>query len=242
MMTLCKLSVVAVVLAASPAFASYSDTIAMQFQGIGLGQNVQLTVGTSTFNTFAGELIFRSSPASTGDGSLFANLTLPTFCIEPTQGVQSGLQTYGITASPADTSGVFQSGLPMLSASQTSAIENAMTLLVSHRSGGTLTNDIAAGFQLALWDIVVDYNDSAGRSSLSLTAGSFLARSMNGSALSSSISSWANAFFDSIGPNSVRTISYGFDNASSQNQVIPSSSAAGLALIAALAVSARRRR
>ena len=182
-----KLCVVGICAVASLASTSLADLVDMRFAGTGRGRNVQVTLGERTFGTFAGQLrhVF-----SNGTGAA-AGLTgeLVTYCTDLSQYVSSNTSTYTM--------------LPVASAPAGGAmgIEKARAVgsLYGYALDAQLTSstsdDLATAFQLAIWEIVTDYNYALGPSSLSLDSGSFRATRTNGTAIWSSVNNILSSFF-----------------------------------------------
>lgn len=226
--------VLACLMFAHAAYASFSGTIEMKYIGVGLGGHVKLDVGGNIFDAFAGEIRFQTRNA-TGDAAPFGSITLPAFCIEPTQSVQSDWRSYTLS-DPAAAS------TPMMSLERAAALELAVASFMNYRATGAVTNDVASGFQIALWEIMRDYDGST-RASLDLSAGSFKAYATSGAALPSSIAAWASTFFDiAVGPAFTGAQAFALYSPTSQDQIIPQEGAAMLAAIALLATTRRRHR
>lgn len=212
--------------------ASYSGTLEMRHTGIGSGRNIRITVNSSVFDTFAGEILFSARNGS-GDAAVFNNLTLPTFCVEPTQSVQSSWNVYSIT-DPGN------AATPAMNLDRAAALNSATASFLQQKHSGNVTNELAAGFQIAVWEIIRDYSASTGRSSLDLSVGSFQAQAVGGGTIDPTISTWAQHFLDATS-STVSLAAYVFSNSSSQDQIIPNSGSSVLACLSLLYVVRRRR-
>ncbi len=122
-------------------------------------------------------------------------LTIETFCVEFTQGVINGWQSYSLV----ETSQVFSSV-------QSEAIERLYTAY--HGQVGSSANN--AAFQLALWEVVHETHAS----SWDLTTGNFQATS------NVSIVNMANSWLSSLDSIESQFSLYVLTNSSSQNQLV----------------------
>jgi len=222
----------AAALALAAAGAS-ADVISVQFTGTQSGQSVKIASPSYNGNVFAGQLKHTLSA-----GPAWLNGNWITYCVDLAQHVTSSAQTYDI---------VSVSSLPD-SSPMGLAKAAAIRDLYVYSNGAQLTtgtsNDYAAAFQLALWEIVTDYNPSVTGGNLSLTAGSFTAKKTDGSALATGVTSVASTLFSKIGaaPESPITL-LGLRSGTAQDQVIPvpAPGAATLAGLGLLAIAGRRR-
>lgn len=216
------------------AFASVAsaNTLELQFLGTGKGRNIKEVLDGKAQDVFAGELR-HFARNGTGLGASFNNLTLNTFCTEITQRVSSNWGAFTVTnpawITPAN---------PVID--RTQAVADMFALLTTKRASG-LTNDAAAAFQIAVWELVYDFDAQTGRSSLDVTAGRFAAKNTNGSALSTAVMNEVNAFFNAIGSGARAGDVFGFANAGTQDQIVPTPGALALAGVGLLAIARRRR-
>lgn len=218
-------AVVAAVVVAAAAGAASADTVNVKFVGTGKGSNVKIIAPGVNQNVFAGQLKHEMS-GGTGLGALF-NGTYNTYCTDITQYVTSTTKSY--TVVPIEqVPNVSPMGL-----SKADALRN----LYSYGAGVQLTpaasNDFAAAFQIAVWEVVSDFNSNLGVSSLSVTDGSFKAKSTNGNALSSGITTQLNNLFSGIfnlpegsAPVEIAGLSHG----SAQDQIVTVPTPGALAL------------
>lgn len=227
--------VLALVGASGAAWGSYIGAADMKYQGVGMGQNVRIDVGGSVQTVFAGEIVFQIRYA-TGAAAQFDSLTLPTFCVEPTQHVQSGWRSYALTDTDS-------AATPMMDAGRAEALSTVATYFYSQRSAGAIDNDAAAGFQLVLWEIMRDYDEAAGRASLDLAGGSFKATGSNGAAFSAPISNWIDQFLDVATTSAIESPwAFVLSSATSQDQIIPGPGGMALAYAGLFMIVSRRRR
>lgn len=194
---------------------AFADTINVAFTGTGHGRNVRITYGTTSQNVFAGQL---KHTLSSGTGAAAAyNGNWLTFCTEVTQHVTS-------TAKPYDVVGLsLVPGSSPMGAAKASLVTSLYNLAGASALAPAAADDLAAAFQIAVWEIVGDYSSSTGRSSLNLASGWFKATQTDGSALSSGISNYLNTWFNAIGsgtPVTGSVAALGVTNDTSQDQLI----------------------
>lgn len=198
----------AVVLALTAGSAA-ADTVRMEFDGVGSGRNVRVSLGSNTYNCFAGQLVHTFSNGNGVAAGLSGNLT--TFCSDLAQSVTSSGSTYTVT-SIANLPGGGAMGVAKMQ-----AIYNMYGAAGGSQLGSDA--DMAAAFQLAIWEVIYDYNPADG-GSLNLASGALKAKSSNGTALSSSILAKAGFLFGSIGSNVMQVGLLGFQNGSFQDQIL----------------------
>lgn len=211
-----SMSVVAGLLAGCVAAgAAGAQTIDVRHLGTGKGTNVRVTHAGGTQNVFAGQLRHLLSNG-TGPAAAFNGEWL-TFCSELSQVVTSSTRTYSITAVEN------LPGAAPMGAQKAAAITDLYTTVSPSVHGDSASNDLAAAFQLAIWEVVADFDPAVGAASLSLTGGTFRATRTNGSALSSGVMNAVNALFAAVGnagPNARANLT-GLTNGVSQDQIIP---------------------
>ncbi|MDP4528523.1 PEP-CTERM sorting domain-containing protein [Alkalimonas delamerensis] len=189
----------AAALVAASAFshhASASLMIEANYNGLS-GQTVQVSHNSVNSSVQAGLMQFNLH-ANTDLSILpfdVIGMSVDAFCVEFTQGVLSGWQSYELV----ETSQVF-------SATQSQAIERLFTAY--HTEVGTASSNNAA-FQLALWEIVHETAPS-----WDLTQGSFTT-STNGAVLD-----LASGWLQSLDSIESQFSLYVLTNANSQNQLV----------------------
>lgn len=218
--------------------ATAAHTVELKKVDTGKGSNVKIQFGTIDQNVFAGELMhkFRNG---VGDGAQFNGFTLPTYCIEVTEEVTTSYQQYDVTN---DISGL---PVPQMGADRAAAVQRMFALLIDIKNGaGTFDDNTSAGFQVAVWEVVYDYDAGAGRSSTDVGAGSLIIKNTNGSPLSSAVKSKADMFLDVVGTATSGTLPqvWGFHRDGKQDQIVPTPAAGMLAGVGLLAAARRRRR
>lgn len=231
-------ALLAVAAAATFGSAAMADTVTVQYLGSDNGRNVKVITSSMNQNVFAGQLIHRFS-AGTGEAA-YLNGDRITFCTDLYEYVTSTPKTYTLVGLD-DVPGPSGMGL-----AKANAIADLYQYAAGTQSRSDTNDDFAAAFQLAIWEIVFDFNTLSGRSSLDVNAGGFKAKKTDGTTLASVITGHLNNLFNAIGaysrsdPGSLR----GVTRSGSQDQIveIPLPSPALLAGAGLLGVGAIRRR
>jgi hypothetical protein len=172
------------------------------------------------------------------------NGTFRTYCTDLSQTVVSGVDSFSIvelTAMP-DSS-------PMGTA-KANAIKDMFAYTSNSVTTNSASNDLATAFQLAVWEIVKDFNTASANNGLSITSGSFSAKKTDGSALSSGVTTILGNLLAAAGTGSHSSntglVIKGISNECYQDQIItrvvPAPGVAGLGLIGGLAMARRRGR
>lgn len=170
---------VCALLAVSAAATANADFVNMKFLGTGEGMNVRTTYNGHTRDLFAGQLSHRISGATGAFASMNGNHL--TFCSDFTQTVTSSYRQYEIV-DVAELPG----SSPMGDV-KAAALRSLYASAGAHALQTTNNDTFAAAFQVAVWEIVTDFNGTAG--SLNLNSGTFRARKTNGQAFSGSMAS-----------------------------------------------------
>ncbi|MBL8762986.1 MAG: Cys-Gln thioester bond-forming surface protein [Phycisphaerae bacterium] len=138
--------------------AASADTVDMKFVGVGKAQVVSVS-GVYNGNVYAGQLNHQFSNGN-GEGAALSGI-LPTFCTEITQLVTSSTKTYTLIGVPNG---------PRPGAGMGAVKAQAIYNLYAATSGDqNSSNDKAAAFQTMIWELVYDYDGSAG--SISFNSG-----------------------------------------------------------------------
>ncbi|MEK6703107.1 MAG: hypothetical protein AABZ53_12650 [Planctomycetota bacterium] len=214
-----------------------ADFINVKFTGTGSGQNARVTINGSTHDYFVGQL---KHTLSAGTGAAAAmNGPVVTYCSDLFQSVTSSGKTYDVV-------GIDQlPGSNPMGAAKASAIRDIYTVAAGAQLALGASNALACAFQLAIWEIVTDYNGTA--ASLNVTSGSFKAKKTNNNSLDSSVTTQLNNLFAGVGHQSTQYSTLaGLRSGSAQDQIVAGSAvptpgtlaAAGLIGLAGL----RRRR
>jgi len=227
-----------VVTVGSAASMAHANTVDVKFLGTSKGSNVKIVTPGGTSNVFAGQLRHQINNG-TGLGAMF-NGTYVTYCSDANQFVSGTTKQFNIVP-VQDVPGTTPMGV---------AKANALTNLYTFASGNhilsTVSNDYAAAFQLAVWEIIYDFNANVGLSSLDIATGAFSAKNTNNSALSSSIANQVNTFLDGVFnlPEGAPAAELaGITHATAQDQIVqvPSPGAIALAGLGGLMFAKRRR-
>ncbi len=217
----------------SLAGAAGAETVHLQYTGTGNGRLIRASVSSMSFNVFAGRLNHSTVWASGSQRSLV------TFSTDLFQSVSGSMSPY-TTTSVAQLSG--NGGLTNLGTAKMHAVNDIFAAANGRQY--TLGHDYATAFQVALWEIVYDYNASTPNHGLDVANGTFRAKQIDGTDLSASIREKIAFLFSSVGANAnvqglMAFRSSGFGD---QVTVVPLPTASWLALGGlGLAFAARRR-
>jgi hypothetical protein len=232
-------TVVAAAVITAAAGAASADTVNVKYLGTGKGSNVKIIAPGVNQNVFAGQLNHQIS-GGTGLGAIL-NGTYATYCADITQYVTSTTKTY--TVVPIEqVPNVSPMGL-----SKADALRNLYSFGAGVQLTNAASNDFAAAFQIAVWEVVSDFNSNLGLTSLSVTDGSFKAKSTNGNALSAGIMNNLNTIFSGIFNLPEGTVPVeiaGISHATAQDQivVVPTPGALALAGLGGGLLIKRRRK
>ncbi|MCE7975360.1 MAG: PEP-CTERM sorting domain-containing protein [Leptolyngbya sp. PLA1] len=152
-----------------------AGVVTVQYTGTGQGRTVHVASPEFNGNVFAGQLKHTIS-GGLGDDAEYNGNHL-TFCTDLSQRVTSTPRTYeivGLDDMPNST--------PMGGA-KADAIRKMYDFAGGSQLLGTTSTDLGAAFQLAVWEIITDYNPSIFGGNLSVTSGSFRATKTDGSSL-----------------------------------------------------------
>lgn len=219
------------------AAAANAEFVDMRYLGKAKGTNVKTTFFGNTRDIFAGQLNHR---ISNGTGLAAAlNGDHVTFCSDFYQTVTNTNKQYEVVSID-----LIPGSAPMGTV-KAQALRNIYTTSGVAASDAAASNELAAAFQIAVWEIVTDFDGTA--ASLDLTAGSFTSKKTNGSAFSGSLATAITNLFSAAvqtQPNQPNMI--GLRSSTAQDQllagfVIPTPGTATLAL-AGIALAAGRRR
>lgn len=215
-------TICAVVIAA--AGAATAGPVVFDFEGTARGRSVSIdSDGGITGNVFAGSIKHRV------DGEL-----LMTYCINPDQWAQGGVKNFDMTS--------LGSALSFRDDYQAKA--NVIAELADN-AGSTLwesdtDKNVAAAFQLSVWEIVKDYDADLGAASFDFQGGSFKASGKD------SVFSLANSMLSGIGftrDNDIGYLGYTHDRHQDfMGKDIPAPGAIALGLAGAPLLASRRRR
>ncbi len=171
-----------------------ANTVDVSFAGVGLGRNVRVTLNGNTRHLFSGQM--NHNIDGTLDNGTVLSGTYTTFCTELTEYVNWGTNPFeAVDLEQAPESG------PM-GAMKAQAITDIYAYaggdqLLSSAEGGTA--NFASAFQIAIWEIVYDYDGT--EASLDVAAGNLVIKSSNYSPLYSGVSAHVDNLLGAIGLN-----------------------------------------
>lgn len=232
-----KTITLAVLAASSAAAAANADFVDMKFLGTGRGQNVKSTFFGSTRDVFAGQLNHRITNGSGAAAALDGDHL--TFCSDFYQYTASSYTQYEVVQVEQ-----VPSTLPMGSV-KAGALRDMFAAFGAGALASNASTTLAAAFQVAVWEVVTDFNGSAG--SLDLAAGDFKARKTDGHSFDGAMSTQLNAIFAVIGSHQEGGPALaGLKSGSNQDQLvigftIPAPGTAALAGLGLLVAGRRRR-
>lgn len=216
-----------------------ADVVTMKFTGTGKGSSVKVTLGSNSFNTFAGQLKHTITDGIGAVGSTL-NGSHVTFCSDLLQNTSGSNKTYTVT-------GV--ENLPNwdpMGNDASMAIWNMYNFAGASAIASGASNDLAAAFQIAIWEIVSDFDANVGLASLNVNSGGFKAKKTDGSNLGSGIANQLSSLFAAAtGVSSQGSLGlYGLRSGEAQDQIITVVPTPGVGVLAGmgLACFARRRR
>lgn len=226
-----NVTAIAVFVAASG--IAQAEMIEARFTGTQKGSTVRVTSPDLTGNTFAGQLKY-----SLSDGPEDIIGDWVTFCSDLAQRTNGSDRWYDIV--PVSS---LPGSAPMGEA-KADAIRDLYIFSAGSQLTSTTSNNLATAFQLAVWEIINDFDANAPGYNLSITSGLFSATKTNGDALPSGITTELNSLFGAVGntPNAPVSL-MGLRSGSYQDQLIPipAPGTAALAGLGALCFISRRR-
>lgn len=215
-----------------------ADVVSVKYTGTAKGGNYGVVFNGSSMNVFAGQLKHNLSGGTGAAAGLSGEHT--TFCTDLYQFVTSTTLTYDVVPLEA-----LPSSSPM-GAARASALLDIYTTAAGAQLSSSASNDYAAAFQLAVWEIATDFNPNVGASSLNISAGNFRATKTDGSAVSSAVQGYVNSFFAVVGAprNGTAPQMLGLRSGSNQDQLVqvPGPGSAAIAGLGGLLAVGRRRK
>ncbi len=230
------------VIVAAAAATAHADIVQMGFTGTGRGQNVQISMGSRTTGTFAGQLMYAVTDATgIGEQLLGENALYCTDLFHTVSPTNLEYQITGLTEVP--------DSAPM-NASQAGAIRDIFAYANEEQFSSDTSNAFAAAFQLSIWEIVSDYDSEIGRSSLDVGSGWFQAGGDEHEGLDKKVLKHIDNIFDAVGSDT----EYGgtvlaFQSGAAQDQLrsvsgrtIPTPGSTASLALGLLVIVGRRRR
>jgi hypothetical protein len=192
---------------------AHAGTVDVEFTGTGLGRSVRTHLDGRSQSVFAGQLRHAFSSGTEQCSSLDGDYL--TFCTELTQYVTSHESPYECLA---------LEGAPPTHA-MGAVRAQALRDLYAYADGtqfataGTDDNrDLAAAFQIAVWEIVYDYDGTL--ASLDPAAGNLRVTKTDGNPLSSSITNYLDSFFGGVGTGAELPELFAVTNDQYQDQLV----------------------
>ncbi len=220
------------------ASAASADVVTVKFTGTGKGQNIRINFNGNSSDVFAGQLKHQISNA-TGFNS-YLNGIWTTYCTDLSEYVSSSNNSFNLAT------------VDQLMASRPNAAAKANALRSLFVAGGSTilsssaTNDQGTAFQLAVWEVITDFDPTKANNGLNLTSGNFSAKQTNNNALPSTLANAVNAYFTSAALNTADDGSLvGIMRSGNQDQIIKVPAPGALALAGlggGLAFSRKRRK
>jgi len=229
---------IALAATATAATAAAADTIDVKFTGTGRGGVAKINIDGSNKTVFAGQLHHTLS-SGTGDGANLEGDFL-TFCADLTQYVTSSTETYDVTDIESLPDAPEFAGMGPDAAQAIAEIYQAAG---GDQLAADADNALAMAFQLAVWEIVYDFDEAEGAASLDFDEGDFRVKKIK-NGLASSVNDFVDDLFAAVGSGASAPGLYGLASNSSQDQIVmvPLPAPAILAATGLLGIAAVRRR
>lgn len=186
-----------------------ADFVDVVFTGTGAGSNVKVSSPVRNGDVFAGQVRMTLSNSTGVD----LNGNWIVYCTDLGQNISGGSTTYEVLP---------VASLPMgggMGAAKAAAIGDLYAFAAGSQLSNATSNALATAFQVAIWEIVHDFDANASGYGLDVTAGSFSATQTNGSALSAAVMGHLASLFAAIGTTSGSTL-LGLGHPSAQDQIL----------------------
>ncbi len=232
-MTLRSTTVVAAL--ATVAGTAAATDVQLRFLETGAGRNVSVTLNGDTNTFFAGQLIHEVQTSSAPTLSVDGRIT--TFCVEIEERTNGSFDTFAVSVLDDQ---VIPAAVGATGSARTQAALDVADAFYAIAADAAATNNEAAAFQLLLWEIVYDYDPTAGLSSIDPTTGNLTLARGNGDPLWSAVDSLIDTFSAAIGSNSTSRAFSLLTNNGKQDQIVPTPGS--IALLGLVGLTAARRR
>lgn len=211
--------------------AAHAEMVNLAFDGKGQGQNVKLESTLFNGNVFAGQLRHTVTGGSAFDGSWM------TFCTDLAQHVSSSSKPFEVVSLE------FLPGTAPMGSDKANAIRDIYAFAGGSQLESDAADALAAAFQLAIWEIILDFDLAEADRGLNIASGNLKATKTDGNALGSAIMGQLTSLFGAIGTVDASGIDMvGFRSGQHQDQLIVVPSPGALALLAGAGLMVRRRR
>jgi hypothetical protein len=190
--------------------AACADTVDLSYTSQNYGRAIHVTLGQQQYDSFAGRLYFNATGLAGHSGST----RITTFCVDLLQTQSTASNPY-TTSSVATLSG--NTGLTNLGYAKQQAIYDIFQAAAGREY--TLGLDYATAFQVAVWEVVYDYNPNLPGYGLNVATGTFRATAPGQSSLSASITQKVLFLLGSVGAHAGAGHIGGFRSLAFQDQV-----------------------
>lgn len=172
----------ALVLMAAGAGTAAADTIDLHFLGTGQGRDLRYVIDGNPEDNWVGQLIHSMSNGVGPAGEAIEGIRR-TYCSEIRQHVTVSGATYLLEdlADMPDGDGVD------LGAMRAQVIADLYSVYAPVHEDAAVANDFAAAFQIAIWEVIEDFDVGLGLASINPTAGSLTFSETNGDPLGAGI-------------------------------------------------------
>jgi hypothetical protein len=214
-----------------------ADFVDVVYAGTGAGSNVKVSSPVRNGDVFAGQIKMTLSNSTGVD----LNGNWIAYCTDLGQNVSGGSTTYEVLP---------VASLPMgggMGAAKAAAIGDLYAFAAGSQLTNTTSAALATAFQLAIWEIVHDFDANAAGFGLNVTSGTFSATKTDGSALSAAVMGHLASLFAAIGTTNGATL-LGLGHPSAQDQIlevsgfVPGPGVLACSAIGLIIRGARRRR
>lgn len=214
---------------------AFAGDVDAAFLGTVNGLNVRTDLLGSVRDVFSGQM--RYSLTSGVDACLDLDGMYITFCSEMTEYVSTsflGYECFGIPANP------FVNASPF-NAARTDAVAN---LFAAYGDTAISTSDasFASAFQIAVWEIIYDFNPGVGAASIDAGAGDFKVTNTDTSSLAPTVSAYISAFAAAAVTPGTQNALISIRNEGAQDQIVLLPAPGSLALVGLAGVAGLRRR